>query len=356
MDISVGKIGLNTFLITYSKESGKNPVNYEYGEAMIQVKAKAEEKTDQDKPNTKPDQKPSDTKVNSVKKTQGDKLVDELKSLKINDSLLTVNGIHRVLKLKETYDQLAKKSAEKKKIVSQKVKLEKALKKIEQRSCGANAYYSFANGTLTILGNGNGKLKDLFKTFYINKKDKQVSSRSYNKYVSKTTKIVVEDSVGYVGNGSFAYMKKLKNIEIKGSRTSFGKSVFFDCSKLSKVTFSDRKNKKDTRYIGFAVFGQCNALKTIRIPEGVTAIDKSAFYKCNNLKAVELPSTLQSIGKTCFFKCKKLNKIVLKSNVKKCGKDAFYMVKKSCKITPISKAKKSKQLIKAAKAAGIKIK
>ena len=143
-------------------------------------------------------------------------------------------------------------------------------------------------------------------------------------------------------------MKKLKNIEIKGSRTSFGKSVFFDCSKLSKVTFSDRKNKKDTRYIGFAVFGQCNALKTIRIPEGVTAIDKSAFYKCNNLKAVELPSTLQSIGKTCFFKCKKLNKIVLKSN--------FYMVKKSCKITPISKAKKSKQLIKAAKAAGIKIK
>ena len=356
LDTSVGKIGLNTFLITYSKESGKNPVNYEYGEAMIQVKAKAEEKTDQDKPNTKPDQKPSDTKVNPVKKTQGDKLVDELKSLKINDSLLTVNGIHRVLKLKETYDQLAKKSAEKKKIVSQKVKLEKALKKIEQRSCGANAYYSFANGTLTILGNGNGKLKDLFKTFYINKKDKQVSSRSYNKYVSKTTKIVVEDSVGYVGNGSFAYMKKLKNIEIKGSRTSFGKSVFFDCSKLSKVTFSDRKNKKDTRYIGFAVFGQFNALKTIRIPEGVTAIDKSAFYKCNNLKAVELPSTLQSIGKTCFFKCKKLNKIVLKSNVKKCGKDAFYMVKKSCKITPISKAKKSKQLIKAAKAAGIKIK
>lgn len=365
LETSVGKAGSNTFLITYSKESGKNPANYEYGEVTIQVKAKAEDKTDEDKPNTKPDDKtdgdkpntkPDNNKVTPVKKTQGDKLADELKSLKVNDSLLTANGIQKVLNLKKTYDQLAKKPAEKKKIVSQKAKLEKALKKIAQRSCGKNAYYSFSNGTLTILGNGNGQLKDLFKIFYVKKKQKQVSSRSYNKYAAKITKIIVKDSISYVGNGSFAYMKKLKSVEFKGSRTSVGNAVFFGCSKLSKVTFSDRKNKKDTSYIGFAAFGQCSALKTIKIPEGVTVINNSVFYECKNLKTIELPSTLRLIGDTCFYKCKKLSKIVLKSNVKKCGKNAFYMVKKSCKITPKSKAKKSKQLVAAAKNAGIKIK
>ncbi len=47
-------------------------------------------------------------------------------------------------------------------------------------------------------------------------------------------------------------------------------------------------------------------VRSVRIPEGVTAIGDLAFSDCKFLESVELPSTLKKIGKKAFVNCPKL--------------------------------------------------
>lgn len=246
--------------------------------------------------------------------------------------------------------------AEKNKVKDSAKQLTKYKKAISKKySCGSGTYYYYdaSRKTLTIFG--KGKMKDLFKIFYMEKKAKQVKKRAYNKVASKVKKVVIGEGVTCAGNGAFAYMTKLTSVEIKGTGTSLGKSVFFGCKKLSKVTFSG--NAKKSRTIGFVAFGECTSLKSITIPEGTKKIDKSAFYKCKKLSQIDLPSTLTSVGYTCFYNCTSLKTITVRGSIKKCGSYAFYGIKKKgrkvvCKTKKAAKCK----FVKAAKKAGFKIK
>ena len=61
--------------------------------------------------------------------------------------------------------------------------------------------------------------------------------------------------------------------------------------------------------IGTEAFSQCQDLKSVRIPEGVTEIDHRAFANCTNLQAVSLPASLETIGSTPFSACWNLKSI-----------------------------------------------
>lgn len=67
----------------------------------------------------------------------------------------------------------------------------------------------------------------------------------------------------------------------------------------------------------------CFTLKTVNIPEGVTAIGDRAFLRCENLVSVTLPSTLESIGEQAFYNCGKLRAINIPENVSVIGDEAF---------------------------------
>lgn len=50
----------------------------------------------------------------------------------------------------------------------------------------------------------------------------------------------------------------------------------------------------------------CIGLKTIEIPESVTAIDSNAFRSCVSLKEIKLPDGLEKFGDNVFYDCKKI--------------------------------------------------
>ena len=94
----------------------------------------------------------------------------------------------------------------------------------------------------------------------------------------------------------------------------------------------------------FACFAECKKLKSVAIPEGISAIDKSCFANCKKLKQINLPSTLKTIGENGFYGCTGLRTVTVKGRVTKCKIFAFYKVKK-CKIILKTKAaKKSKKV------------
>ena len=74
--------------------------------------------------------------------------------------------------------------------------------------------------------------------------------------------------------------------------------------------------------IGANAFKQKN-VASIKIPEGVSSIGRSAFEGCRQLKEVELPNTLETIDRWAFLDCKSLQVIKLPPSIKDPKIDAF---------------------------------
>jgi len=71
-------------------------------------------------------------------------------------------------------------------------------------------------------------------------------------------------------------------------------------------------------------FYDCDALRSISLPEGITTINSNAFYSCNALSSVTLPEGLISIGSYAFDYCTTLSSIVFPEGFTTIGYGAFY--------------------------------
>lgn len=74
--------------------------------------------------------------------------------------------------------------------------------------------------------------------------------------------------------------------------------------------------------IGQSAFYENETIRSVTVPEGVTAIRKSAFYK-SSLRSITLPSTLETIGDYAFRGCQ-FEELVVPEGVTRIGERAFY--------------------------------
>ena len=79
----------------------------------------------------------------------------------------------------------------------------------------------------------------------------------------------------------------------------------------------------DNAAIGTAAFAQCNQMRYITIPQGVTNIGEAAFVDCANLEGIILPNTVTELKSNAFSNCSSLNAIVLPKTVTKIRSEAF---------------------------------
>ena len=104
----------------------------------------------------------------------------------------------------------------------------------------------------------------------------------------------------------------------KGIVTGIGKGAFAADYSNPKVTVeqTEQHNRitkiilpETLQYIGQYAFSDMQALKDISIPKGVKEIDEYAFDKCTSLKQITIPGTVKKIGKHAFSYCRKLEKV-----------------------------------------------
>lgn len=79
------------------------------------------------------------------------------------------------------------------------------------------------------------------------------------------------------------------------------------------------------RVIGYILkeYIQENGVTKVRVPEGVTDIEKSAFAGCGDLQEIILPNSLEKIKDQAFKNCTGLQSITIPANVSKMAVNAF---------------------------------
>ena len=136
--------------------------------------------------------------------------------------------------------------------------------------------------------------------------------------------VVLQDGLEKIGDTAFCDTGLL-TVSLPDTVTEIGNGVF-DGSTRKSLTYV--KWTAGVPAIPAGCFTECNALKKVEIPEGVTKIESNgqysaAFFKCSNLDTITLPSTLETIGDWTFSGCTGLTNLLLKSNVSEIGENTF---------------------------------
>ena len=126
------------------------------------------------------------------------------------------------------------------------------------------------------------------------------------------------DSVTSIGKSTFYNCSSLTKVTIPDSVTSIGNSAFSGCSKLTSVTIGDSVTS-----IGSWAFQYCSSLTSVTIPDSVTSIGSSAFSGCSSLTSVTIPDSVTSIGELAFENCSSLTSIVIPDSVTSISDSAF---------------------------------
>ena len=151
----------------------------------------------------------------------------------------------------------------------------------------------------------------------------------------------------YLGRGAFAGCTSLKTISLPRTVKTVGSSCFEGCEELKQVdippdsqlecigqyTFAHcaivSMNLPHTvKRMGAQSFYLCMALQDIRLPEGMTVIEKQTFSGCSSLEEVLLPNSIHTIESKAFVDCRNLCRITIPRRVSSLGSGIFSGCKK----------------------------
>lgn len=157
---------------------------------------------------------------------------------------------------------------------------------------------------------------------------------------SDLARIDVPKGVKRIGDYSFLECDALREAFIPDSVESVGKYAFFKCYALHAVT-----GMYGVKTFGEGAFEQCTSLRLVQLPEGieripsamfcnsginsvkipdsVRVIEKSAFSESRIIKPLEIPGGVKTIGENAFYKCGWIPSVVIHEGVQSVGEDAF---------------------------------
>lgn len=89
------------------------------------------------------------------------------------------------------------------------------------------------------------------------------------------------------------------------------------------ITIPKQIDGKLVTSIGASAYFNNTMIKSIRIMDGVSKIDKNAFNTCTSLVRVKLPDSIEEIGDKGFYGCSNISSFNIPNNLKKIGVESF---------------------------------
>lgn len=127
----------------------------------------------------------------------------------------------------------------------------------------------------------------------------------------------IPKTVTYIGNGAFSGCTNLQRIGLHDNITGFGEYAFYKCASLDDITLPEGITEIPEYAFSYI------PIKTIKLPDSVRYIRKSAFIHCVNLERVELSEALEKIENGGFFGCTALESMYFPDSLKTIEDQAF---------------------------------
>ena len=108
----------------------------------------------------------------------------------------------------------------------------------------------------------------------------------------------------------FAHSTSLRTVALPETITAIGNEAFSGCTALETVSLSGGLTS-----IGNSAFSDCTALQTMILPGELAAVGAGAFSGCTELVDVSLPSGVTSLGSRAFAGCTSLTEITLPTGI-----------------------------------------
>lgn len=126
-----------------------------------------------------------------------------------------------------------------------------------------------------------------------------------------------ERAFAFYDNMGLSKNTKLKTVVLPEGLTAIGNSAFAMCENLQEINIP-----KSVSTLGSWMFEGCLLLEEVKIPEGVSELPASAFYGAG-IKRVNIPSSVTTIGGWAFNFCNNLTSITIPASVTSLGESAL---------------------------------
>ena len=133
----------------------------------------------------------------------------------------------------------------------------------------------------------------------------------------KITSVDMPNTITSIGKNAFGDCIALKTIRISNNAASIGDDCFYGCVKLADVSLPDSVTE-----LGESAFSSCNALKTVTLGKNIREIKKNTFLRCG-IEKITLPAGLETLGGSAFADCARLKSITIPGGVYAIGEAAF---------------------------------
>lgn len=140
-----------------------------------------------------------------------------------------------------------------------------------------------------------------------------------------------EEGLERIGDCAFYNCKLLKTIEMPNTVTAIGREVFYSCSSLNNIVLSN--NLTD---IPYHTFGFCSSLREIIIPEKVKTIGRFAMRNCSSLKSITIPKGVETLSATVFTLTRNITTVNIPEDANFKFKDGILFNKDETKIIYLS--------------------
>lgn len=176
--------------------------------------------------------------------------------------------------------------------------------KAETGKCGKNATWALQNGTLTISGKGS---------IY------NYGWRGCPWYDQRQSikRVVIEEGIRYAGSAMLYQCSNVKTIQLPQTLTAIGNEAFIYCG-VQKMKLPD-----NVKRIGTSAFERCPDLKEIIFPRKVNAFGENVLFYCSSLERVVLPKNLEELPGGTFSRCFRLRDLELPQGITRIGDFAF---------------------------------
>ncbi|MDE6809929.1 MAG: Ig-like domain-containing protein [Muribaculaceae bacterium] len=107
----------------------------------------------------------------------------------------------------------------------------------------------------------------------------------------------------------FRFCTCLRSVVIPNSVTAIESRTFYNCTSLETLVLSNALTS-----LSEGLFSGCKNLRNIEIPESVQSIESNVFYNCNSLELLTIPIGVTNVGGRIFGSVNSITDIYIKSS------------------------------------------